>query len=61
MVAVPITDNPDAACCVQTCDVVTARAVAEMPTLAELCLPFVRTGGRLVVAKGATPQVSRCA
>ena len=44
--------------CVQTCDIVTARAVAEMPTLAELCLPFVRPGGQLIVAKGATPQVS---
>jgi 16S rRNA G527 N7-methylase RsmG len=45
--------------CVQMCDLVTARAVAEMPTLAELCLPFVRPGGQLIVAKGATPQVSR--
>lgn len=41
---------------VQTFDVVTARAVAEMPVLTELCLPFVRLGGQLVVAKGAEPQ-----
>ena len=42
----------------QEFDVVTARAVADMPTLAELTLPFVRVGGRLAVAKGASPQVS---
>ena len=33
-------------------DCVTARAVAAMPTLAELALPFVRVGGRLVAYKG---------
>ena len=33
--------------------VVTARAVANAATLAELCLPFVRVGGVLVAAKGA--------
>lgn len=43
----------------QTFELVTARAVADMPVLAELCLPFVRVGGQLVVAKGASPQVRR--
>lgn len=33
-------------------DVVTARALAGLPELLELCLPFVRPGGRLVVSKG---------
>lgn len=33
-------------------DCVTARAVAAMPTLAELALPFARVGGRLVAYKG---------
>lgn len=32
-------------------DVVTARAVAALPTLAELCLPFVRLGGTFVAMK----------
>ncbi|MEB3223777.1 MAG: 16S rRNA (guanine(527)-N(7))-methyltransferase RsmG [Candidatus Sericytochromatia bacterium] len=34
-------------------DVVTARALASLPELLELCLPFVRPGGCLVVSKGA--------
>jgi 16S rRNA (guanine527-N7)-methyltransferase len=38
-------------------DVVTARAVAEARVLAELCLPFVATGGIWVAAKGPDPQV----
>lgn len=42
----------------QTFDVVTARAVADMRALAELTLPFVRPGGMLVAAKGAAPQVA---
>lgn len=32
-------------------DVVTARAVAALPALAELCLPFVRLGGSFVAMK----------
>jgi 16S rRNA (guanine527-N7)-methyltransferase len=32
-------------------DVATARALAPMPVLAELCLPFVRPGGRLLAMK----------
>ncbi|MEB3330315.1 MAG: 16S rRNA (guanine(527)-N(7))-methyltransferase RsmG [Candidatus Sericytochromatia bacterium] len=34
-------------------DVVTARALAGLPELLELCLPLVRPGGVLVVSKGA--------
>jgi 16S rRNA (guanine527-N7)-methyltransferase len=34
-------------------DVVTARALANMPELLELCLPLLRPGGLLVVSKGA--------
>lgn len=33
-------------------DVVTARAVANMSTLSELCLPLVRTGGTFAAMKG---------
>lgn len=32
-------------------DVVTARAVAALPTLAELCLPLVRVGGSFIAMK----------
>ena len=32
-------------------DVAVARALAPMPVLAELCLPFVRVGGRLLAQK----------
>lgn len=34
-------------------DVVLARAVAELPVLAEYCLPFARQGGRFVAQKGS--------
>ena len=34
-------------------DVATARALAPMPVLAELCLPFVKPGGRLLAMKTA--------
>lgn len=37
-------------------DYVTARAVAGLPMLCELCLPFVRTGGRFVAMKGPDGQ-----
>lgn len=33
-------------------DVVTARAVARLNTLAEYCLPFVKTGGKFIAYKG---------
>ncbi len=33
-------------------DVAYARALAQMPVLAELCLPFVRPGGHVVATKG---------
>jgi 16S rRNA (guanine527-N7)-methyltransferase len=39
----PLRESFDAAAC---------RALAPMPVLAELCLPFVRVGGRLLAMKG---------
>src|SRR5579859_1431530 len=38
-------------------DVAVARALAPMPVLAELCLPFVRVGGRLLAQKTETEDV----
>lgn len=35
----------------ETFDLAVARALAPMPVLAELCLPFVRVGGRLLAQK----------
>ena len=37
-------------------DVVTARAVAEMRVLSELCLPYVKTGGKFMAMKGKNAE-----
>lgn len=37
--------------CREQFDVCTARAVAALPILAELCLPFVRVGGKFIAMK----------
>ncbi|MGQ9502224.1 MAG: 16S rRNA (guanine(527)-N(7))-methyltransferase RsmG [Anaerolineae bacterium] len=39
----------------ETYDVAVARALATMPVLVELCLPFVRCGGVLIAQKGDPP------
>ncbi len=38
-------------------DIATARAVAAMPVLCELCLPFVRVGGKFVALKSVNEDV----
>lgn len=35
-----------------TFDIVTARAVAYLPLLSELCIPFLRIGGKFIAMKG---------
>jgi 16S rRNA (guanine527-N7)-methyltransferase len=42
-------------------DVAVARALAPMPVLAELCLPLVRVGGRLLAQKTASEDVQKAA
>src|ERR1700704_3787533 len=42
-------------------DVVVARALAPMPVLAELCLPLVKVGGRLLAQKTSTEDVGPAA
>ncbi len=41
----------------ETFDLAIARALASMPVLAELCLPLVRVGGRLVAQKTENEDV----
>ena len=40
-------------------DLATCRALAPMPVLAELCLPLVRVGGRLLAMKGEVEDAAR--
>ena len=37
-------------------DIATARAVASLPVLCELCLPFVKVGGAFVAMKAQNPE-----
>lgn len=43
----------------ETFDVAVARALAPMPILAELCLPLVRVGGRLLAQKTGGEDIER--
>jgi 16S rRNA (guanine527-N7)-methyltransferase len=45
----------------EVCDLAVARALAPMPVLAELCLPFVRVGGRLLAQKTESEDVGPAA
>ena len=40
-------------------DISCARAVANLSTLSELCIPFVKVGGQFISMKGPTEDVSR--
>lgn len=42
-------------------DVVTARAVAALPTLLELCIPLVKVKGRFIAMKGQNAEVELAA
>ena len=42
-------------------DIATARALAALPVLVELCLPFVRVGGRLLAMKTAAAAEAEAA
>lgn len=39
-------------------DIVTARAVAALPTLAEYCMPLIKVGGRLIALKSVNEDIS---
>ena len=41
-------------------DVATARAVAALPVLSELCLPFVKKGGKFVAMKASQGENEAC-